>query len=119
MYSALRHKPSKRNIALSNQQLLRDNRNHRMVSRPGELPFANYRKIDNAYLSAAATAAQTKVRFDLQQKATDDRWLFALLFVVFFDFLFFLLSLFFLRFFPLGFAGFNDPCNQCNHGCCG
>ena len=30
--------------------LLRDNRNHRMVSRPGELPFANYRKIDNAHL---------------------------------------------------------------------
>lgn len=36
-----------------------------MVSRPGELPFANYRKIDNAHLSAAATAAQTKARFDL------------------------------------------------------
>ncbi len=57
--------PSKRNIALSNQLLLRDKRNHRMVSRPGELPFANYRKIDNAHLSATATAAQTKVRFDL------------------------------------------------------
>ena len=53
------------NIALSNQLLLRDNRNHRMVSRPGELPFANYRKIDNAHLSATATAAQTKARFDL------------------------------------------------------
>ena len=39
---------AKRNIALSNQQLLRDNPDHRMVSRPGELPFANYRKIDNA-----------------------------------------------------------------------
>lgn len=45
--------------------LLRDKRNHRMVSRPGELSFANYRKIDNAHLSAAATTAQTKVRFDL------------------------------------------------------
>ena len=44
----LRHKPFKRNIALSNQLLLRDNPDHRMVSRPGELPFANYRKIDNA-----------------------------------------------------------------------
>lgn len=54
-----------RNITLSNQLLLRDNRNHRMVSRPGKLPFANYRKIDNAHLSAAATTAQTKVRFDL------------------------------------------------------
>lgn len=36
-----------------------------MVSRPGELTFANYRKIDNAHLSAAATATQPKVRFDL------------------------------------------------------
>lgn len=61
----LRHKPSKRNIALSNQLLLRCERNHRMVSRPGKLPFANYMKIDNAHLSAAATAAQIKVRFDL------------------------------------------------------
>lgn len=54
-----------RNITLSNQQLLRDNPNHRMVSRPGELSFANYRKIDNTHLSAAATAAQIKARFDL------------------------------------------------------
>lgn len=61
----LRHKPSKRNIALSNRLLLRDDRDHRMVSRPGELPFANYMKIDNTHLSAAATAAQIKARFDL------------------------------------------------------
>lgn len=39
---------AKRNIALFNQLLLRDNCNHRMVSRHGELTFANYRKIDNA-----------------------------------------------------------------------
>ena len=45
--------------------LLRDNPDHRMVSRPGELPFANYRKIDNAHLSATAAATQTKARFDL------------------------------------------------------
>ena len=90
-----------------------------MVSRPGELPFANYGKIDNAHLSAAAAATQTKARFDLQQKATDHRWLSALLFVVILDFLFFLLSLFFPGFFPLGFAGFDAPCYQCNHGCCG
>ena len=90
-----------------------------MVSCPGELPFANYRKIDNAHLSAAATATQTKAGLTHNKKATDHRWLSALLFVVILDFLFFLLSLFFLRFFPLGFAGFDDPCNQCNHGCRG
>lgn len=56
---------AKRNIALSNQLLLRDNRDHRMVSRPGELSFANYRKIDNAHSSAAAAAAQIKAHFDL------------------------------------------------------
>lgn len=50
------------NIVLSNQLLLRDDRDHRMVSRPGELPFANYMKIDNTHLSAAA---QIKARFDL------------------------------------------------------
>lgn len=61
----LRHKPYKRNIVLSNQLLLRDNRDHRMVRRPGELPFVNYRKIDNAHLSAAAAAAQIKAYFDL------------------------------------------------------
>lgn len=68
MYSALRHKPSKRNIARSNQLLRRDNRNHRMVSRPGKLPFANYMKIDNAHLFAAATAAQTKAGLTCNRK---------------------------------------------------
>lgn len=64
----MRHKPSKRNIALFNQLLLRDNRNHRMVSRPGELPFANYRKIDNAHLPAAAAATQTKAGLTYNKK---------------------------------------------------
>jgi hypothetical protein len=39
-----------------------------MVSRHGELPFANYRKIDNAHLSAAATAAQTKAGLTYNKK---------------------------------------------------
>lgn len=41
---------------------------HRMVSRPGELPFANYRKIDNAHWSAAPTAAQTKADLTCNKK---------------------------------------------------
>lgn len=59
---------AKRNIALSNQQLLRDNPDHRLVSRPGELPFAKYSKIDNAHLSAAATATQTKAGLTYNKK---------------------------------------------------
>ena len=39
-----------------------------MVSRPGELPFANDMKIDNAHLSAAATAAQTKAGLTCNKK---------------------------------------------------
>lgn len=35
------------------------------IRRCGKLPFANYMKIDNTHLSAAATAAQIKAHFDL------------------------------------------------------
>lgn len=39
-----------------------------MVSHPGELPFANYMKIDNAHLFAAATATQTKAGLTCNKK---------------------------------------------------
>ena len=38
------------------------------ISRPGKLPFANDRKIDNAHLSAAAAAAQTKAGLTCNKK---------------------------------------------------
>ena len=61
----LRHKPSKRDIEVSDQRLLRDDANHRCVSYPGEVPFDNYLRIENADLSPAAVAQMIKDRFDL------------------------------------------------------
>ena len=52
----LRSKPSKRDLELSNQRLLNDDENHRFVSFPGEFPFENYLRIENAELSAAEAA---------------------------------------------------------------
>ena len=61
----LRHKPSKRDLETSNQRLLRDDRQHRCVSRPGEIPFNNYLRIENADLSAAETAKLIQETFGL------------------------------------------------------
>lgn len=38
------------------------------IRRCGKLPFANYRKIDNAHLFAAATATQTKAGLTYNKK---------------------------------------------------
>ena len=61
----LLHKPSKRDIEVSDRRLLRDDENHRCVSYEGEIPFDNYLRIENADLPAAAVARMIKDRFDL------------------------------------------------------
>ena len=61
----LLHKASKRDIELSNQRLLNDDKNHRFESYDGEIPFENYIKIDNSELSPDAAARMIKERFDL------------------------------------------------------
>lgn len=61
----LKHKASKRDIELSNQRLLNDDKNHRFESYDGEIPFENYIKIDNSELSPDAVARMIKERFDL------------------------------------------------------
>ena len=61
----LAHKPSKRDVEISNQRLLRDDANHRCVSCPGEIPFENYLRIENADLSPAAVAEMIRDRFGL------------------------------------------------------
>lgn len=61
----LLHKPTKRDVAVSDERLIRDDENHRMESREGEIPFENYIKIDNANLSAADTAKLIKEKFSL------------------------------------------------------
>lgn len=61
----LKHKASKRDIELSNQRLLNDDKNHRFESYDSEIPFENYIKIDNSELSPDAVAIIIKERFDL------------------------------------------------------
>ena len=56
----LLHKPSKRDIEVSDQRLLRDDANHRCVSYPGEIPFENYLRIENTDLPAAEAARRIK-----------------------------------------------------------
>ena len=61
----LKHKPSKRDIEASDQRLLRDDERHRCVSYPGEIPFDNYLRLENADLSPAAAAQRIKEHFNL------------------------------------------------------
>ena len=61
----LAHKPSKRDVAASRERLLRDDRNHRLESLPGEIPFDNYIKIDNSNLEPDVVAAMIKDHFGL------------------------------------------------------
>ena len=61
----LKHKPSKRDLEVSNRRLLKDDENHRCVSYPGEFPFDKYLRIENADLSAAETAKLIQETFGL------------------------------------------------------
>ena len=61
----LLHKPSKRDIEVSDQRHIRDDANHRCVSYPGEIPFENYLRIENADLPAAEAARRIKDYFQL------------------------------------------------------
>ena len=60
----LRNKASKRDLAASEQRLLREDR-YRLVSREGELPFKNYMRIDNTNLTPEETAGMIRDRFSL------------------------------------------------------
>ena len=59
----LRHKASKRNLEESRARLLRDDRNYRCVSLPGEIPFENYLRIDNTDLEPDVVAALIQQHF--------------------------------------------------------
>ena len=61
----LAHKASKRDLEASRQRLLRDDANYRCVSRPGEIPFENYLRIDNTDLTPEATATMIREHFGL------------------------------------------------------
>ena len=59
------HKASKRDIEISNQRLINDDKNHRCVSDPGEITFDNYLRIDNSNIEAKDVAKLIKDKFKL------------------------------------------------------
>lgn len=67
----LKHKPSKRDLEASNQRVMHASTNYRIVSRDGEIPFENYIKIDNSYLSAKACAKMIAKRFNFEKESHD------------------------------------------------
>lgn len=63
----LKNKASKRNIEVSNQRLVNDDKKHRLESRDGELKFENYIKIDNSNLSPETVAQMIKDKFSFEK----------------------------------------------------
>lgn len=61
----LDNKPSKRDIEASNKRLLDEGSKYRLQSNEGEIPFENYVKIDNSFLTPSQVAIQIKSRFSL------------------------------------------------------
>ncbi|GLC30172.1 AAA family ATPase [Clostridium omnivorum] len=61
----LKHKASKRDIEVSNQRLINDDKRYRCISNDGEIQFDNYIKIDNSNVLAEHVAKMIKERFDL------------------------------------------------------
>ena len=59
----LAHKASKRDIESSDARLLRDDRNYRCESLPGEIPFPNYLRIETAHCTAGETARLIRDHF--------------------------------------------------------
>ncbi len=61
----LKNKASKRDIAVSEDRMLREETKYRLESYEGEIPFKNYMKIDNTNLEPSEAARMIKERFHL------------------------------------------------------
>lgn len=61
----LEHKPTKRNIAWSENDLKTSMETYRLNSLPGEIKQSNYLRINNTYISAEDVAKQIKKEFYL------------------------------------------------------
>ena len=61
----LRNKPSTRNVELSNQRVIEEERDFRMESLPGEVKFDNYLRVDNSNLTAEEAAKLIQEHFGL------------------------------------------------------
>lgn len=62
----LHHKASKRDVESSNQRLIRDDRNYRCESLPGEIPFPNYLRLENSDIPADEAAQIIKSHFSFE-----------------------------------------------------
>jgi hypothetical protein len=61
----LENKPSKRDLFISNQRLIEDDKRYRCVSNEGEISFENYLRIDNSDKSPDEVALLIKETFGL------------------------------------------------------
>ena len=61
----LAHKASKRDIQASDERVRREDSNYRLVSNPGEIPFAHYLRLENADLSPDEAAERIVAAFGL------------------------------------------------------
>ncbi len=64
----LEHKPSKRDIEFSRNNLLESNIRYRLNSTPGEITRENYIRINNTKLSAEEVAKKIVEEFELEKK---------------------------------------------------
>lgn len=58
-------KASKRNVTFSEGLILKEDKNYRLVSNDGEIPFKNYLRIDNSKLSSDEVAELIKRTFNI------------------------------------------------------
>ncbi|RCW74929.1 AAA family ATPase [Saliterribacillus persicus] len=70
----LEHKATKNNLEASEQNLLNMEKEHRMNSKNGELPYNNYVRINNTHLSAEEVAKRIRkeFRFPLNERNISD-----------------------------------------------
>ena len=64
----LNNKESKRDLAVSEDRMLREETKYRVVSNEGEIPFKNYLRIDNTNLEPDVVARMIKEHFNLPDK---------------------------------------------------
>ena len=61
----LKHKPSKRDIEISNRRLIDNDKNNRYISFEGKMPFENHLRIDNSNKEPEEVARLIKDTFNL------------------------------------------------------
>lgn len=64
----LKEKPSKRNVALSEERFLSAENRYRVVSNPGEMPYERYLRIDNTHLTPEEVAEKIADHFGYERK---------------------------------------------------